>query len=321
MKTFLLTLSITLGILTSNFFSQAQEPGFDYQRDFKNILERTKNKYDTLYYLKLLTRFQENDSNLTRPEILALMIGYTESRFFKPYADMQLEKEIIELNDDGFYKDAITESRKYLQTHPLSLSINKECSFAYHQTRRRDSARYYMDMADMIMEAMIYSGKGRTPETAFFSLGLADGDYFIPNVGLTVFGRNTGKDRFKNFLYVVDAVSLEDVHTTYYFNIQHAKRKMDLEENPDFEAKPKKLKRGKNAPPPVPTEPPENPADSIIPKPWEKPTPQAADSTSPKIDSSSVSPNPFRDASTPEQKIPETGPGGLPLAPPGRKND
>lgn len=220
---------------------------FDYQRDFKSILERTKNRYDTLSYVKLLTRFQRNDSTLTKAETLALMIGYTENNFFKPYADMQTEKDIIKLNDDGFYRDALDESKKYLQTHPLSLSTLKERSYAYHQLRKKDSARYFMDLADKIMEAMIYSGKGKTPETAFFSLGLADGDYFIPNVGLTVWSRKTAKDRKGNFLYIVDAVSLEDVHTTYYFNIQHAKSKMDREENPDPEQKPKPMtpKKGK----------------------------------------------------------------------------
>jgi hypothetical protein len=235
---------------------------------------------------------------------------------------MLLEKEIIELNDDGYYKDAIVESRKYLQTHPLSLSINKECSFAYYQLRRKDSARYYMDLADMIMEAMIYSGKGKTPETAFFSLGLADGDYFIPNVGLTVFGRATGKDRFRNTLYVIDAVSLEDVHTNYYFNIQHAKRKMDLEENPDFEAKPKKLKRSKNAPPPVSAEPPENPADSIVLAPWERPKPPKTDSVRTAVDSAALFIGPMMEAPpVNKNEMPATGPGGLPLAPPGRKSE
>lgn len=318
MKTFRLALLLTICQLFSVQFASAQMQTFNYQRDFKTILDRTKNRYDTLYYIKLLTRFQDNDSTLTRAEILALMIGYTESRFFKPYADMLLEKEIIELNDDGHYKDAIHESRKYLQTHPLSLSINKECSFAYYQLRRKDSARYYMDMADMIMEGMIHSGKGKTPETAFFSLGLADGDFFIPNVGLTVFGRTTGKDRFRNHMYVIDAVSLEDVHTSYYFNIQHAKRKMDLEENPDFSAPPKKrIRKGKNAPA---AEPMENPADSIVLAPWERPKPVIKDTV--KIDSSNISFGPVGPVFPAENNgnAPAANANGIPLAPPAKKD-
>ena len=240
----------------SQAFGQPNDPSqiapFDYHRDFKPIFDRTKNRYDTLYYLKLLTRFQNNDSSLTRAETLALLIGYTDNQYFKPYADMMTEKEIVKLNDDGYYLDALDESKKYLQTHPLSLSTLKERSYAYYKLKKRDSARYFMSLADKIMEAMIYSGKGKSPETAFFSLGLADGDYFIPNVGLSVSGRKTGKDKWRNFLYIIDAVSLEDVHNTYFFNIQHAKLKMDNEEDPDAEATPvQKVPRKQRGVPPV----------------------------------------------------------------------
>lgn len=250
MKVFLVTL---LTLLFFNSFAQFDPSGiepFDYHRDFKSILDRTKNKYDTIYYLKLLTRFQNNDSSLTKAETLSLMIGFTDNQFFKPYANMQTEKDIIKLNDDGYYLDALDESKKYLQTNPLSLSTLKERSFAYHQLRKKDSANYFMALADKIMEAMIYSGKGRTPETAFFSLGLADGDYFIPNIGLNISHRSTGKDKYRNFIYLIDAVSLEEVHTTYYFNIQHAKYKMDREEDTEQDVKVKKPTKARGVPPP-----------------------------------------------------------------------
>lgn len=252
-----LLLSITLsGSLWS--MCQVADPSkiapFNYQRDFKPILERTKNRYDTLHYIKLLNRFQRNDSTLTNAETLALMIGFTDNQFFKPYKDMLTEKEIIKLNDAEYFLDALDESKKYLQTHPLSLSTLKERSFAYYKLRKRDSARYFMNLADKIMEAMIYSGKGTSTQTAFFSLGLADGDYFIPNVGLSVAGRKMSKDKWGNHFYIVDAVSLEEVHKTYFFNIQHAKLKMDNEEDIDaemsegVEIRPKKKK---GIPPPA----------------------------------------------------------------------
>ncbi|MCZ2442863.1 MAG: DUF4919 domain-containing protein, partial [Flavobacteriales bacterium] len=134
---------------------------FNYSRDFKKILERTQDKNDSLFYSKLLIRFLDNDSSLTRFETLALMIGYTENKYYTPLEDMEAEKEIIELNDHGYYEDALEESKKYLVQKPLSLSILKERSFAYHQLGIRDSARYFMSLCDKIMEAMIYSGHGR----------------------------------------------------------------------------------------------------------------------------------------------------------------
>jgi hypothetical protein len=97
----------------------------------------------------------------------------------------------------------------------------------------QDSGTYFMNLNDKIMEAMIYSGKGRTPETPIFSLGMADGEYFIPNVGFRIEtdGQKEKKDTEWNkdgsFVEVITAL-VDNVNVRkYYFIIQHAKQKID----------------------------------------------------------------------------------------------
>ena len=220
---------ITLSLLLLCMTSFEQVP-FDYHRDFKAILEKTKDKTNDLYYQKLLIRFLNNDSSLSRAETLALMIGYTEQRQYKPYKDMGTEQEIYDMNEAGDYEGALDQSKTYLQTHPLSLRILKERSYSYHQLRKKDSAQYFMDLVDKVMGAMIYSGKGKTPETAIFSLGLIDGEHFINNVGMTPANKTTTSPKSKVLMYIVDALSDEGTHTNYYFILQHARDKMDEEE-------------------------------------------------------------------------------------------
>ena len=222
----------------------AQAPvGFNYQRDFKTILEKTKDKTSDLYYQKLLIRFLNNDSSLTRAEVLALMIGYTEDRHYKPLKDMEKEQEIYDMNEDGDYQGSLDESKIYLQTHPLSLRVLKERSYSYHQLYKKDSAQYFMDLVDKVMGAMIYSGKGKTPETAIFSLGVIDGEHFINNVGMTPAHKSVTPPKTKVLMYIVDALSDEGTHTNYYFILQHARDKMDedeIGEEPIVKKKPKK---------------------------------------------------------------------------------
>jgi len=240
----IILLSLLL-LLSSTAYEQAPV-AFNYQRDFKATLEKTKDKTGDLYYQKLLIRFLNNDSSLTRAETLALMIGYTENPHYKPYEDMGTEKEIYDLNEGGDYETALDESKTYLQTHPLSLRILKERSYSYHQLRKEDSAKYFMDLVDKVMNAMIYSGKGKTPETAIFSLGLVDGEYFIENVGMTAANKSTSPAKSKVLMYMVDALSDEGTHTTYYFMLQHARDKMNEDEiGEDPVTKPKKGKKGK----------------------------------------------------------------------------
>ncbi|HCF63422.1 MAG TPA: DUF4919 domain-containing protein [Ferruginibacter sp.] len=241
-------------LFTSPLFAQSPAPEviadsfpltFNYHRDFRRIKTMTEQKSHPYNYQKLIIRFLNNDSSLTRPEVLALMIGFTDNTHYKPLENMEIEKEIIELNDNGFFEDALEETKKYLQKNPLSLSANKERSYAYHKTGNTDSARYFMDLNNHIMEAMIFSGgaKGKTPDNAFFSLGLNDGDYFIPNVGFSVTKKSLSKDKNRYTLYVVQSMNIESAYTNYYFNIHHAKMKAD--QDGISERKPKKLENAK----------------------------------------------------------------------------
>lgn len=240
------------GSLNLHAQSQADtsRPSFDYARDFKNILEQTKDRTSPLYYHKLLTKFLSEDSTITRAETLALLIGYTEDPHFKPWEDMQVEKEIYDMNDTADYEGSLEASKIYLQTHPLSLRVLKERSFSYHQLKNKDSAQYFMDLVDKVMGAMIYSGKGRKPENPIFSLGLADGEYFIPNVGMTVAGKTTEWNRHNHFMEVIDAMNEMGEHNKYYFVIQHAKEKIDDDTvNAGKVKKSKKSKKSKAAKP------------------------------------------------------------------------
>lgn len=227
-------------------YEQSPVP-FNFQRDFKAILEKTKDKTSDLYYQKLLIRFLDNDSSLSRAETLALLIGFTENPHYKPYKDMGTEKEIFDMNEDGDYEAALVESKIYLQTHPVSLRILKERSYSYHQLRKQDSAKYFMDLVDKVMGAMIYSGKGKTQDAAIFSLGLIDGEHFIENAGLTVANKTTSSAKSKTLYYIVDALSDEGTHTDYFFILQHARDKMNEDEiGEEPVTKPKKGKKEKS---------------------------------------------------------------------------
>ena len=214
-------------LLLSACITAFAQPPFEYKRDFKPFAEQSQDKESPLFYQKLLIRFLDRDTSLSNMETLALMIGYTEDPHYKPFEDMDSEKEVFDLNEEGNYEGAVGKGRKYLQTHPLSLRVLKETSYSYHQKQMQDSADYYMDLVEKVMNAMIYSGDGKKPETPIFSLGLADGEYFIPNIGMKVLNKDTDWNKDNLFLEVIDASKSGDDHINYFFVIQHAKQKID----------------------------------------------------------------------------------------------
>ena len=251
-------------LFASKAYEQTQEqiePPFNYHRDFKSILDSTQDRNSSLYYQKLIIRFLDNDSTLTKAETLALMIGYTENPHYKPLEDMEKETEIFEHNNNTEFQDAVYKSRPYLQTHPLSLLVLREISYAYSRLSKavqkdllfekailyQDSSKYFIDLNDKIMEAMIYSGKGRSAEAPIFSLGLSDGEYFIPNIGYKIEKKDTDWNKNKDFVEIITAL-VNQTSKNFYFVIEHAKQKIDDDKADELEnKKPKKpvKKKGK----------------------------------------------------------------------------
>lgn len=127
------------------------QPAFEYQRDFKVLLDSSRDKTCNLYYGKLVERFNNDDSSLTRREILTLLIGFTGNPHYDPLADMESEKEIFDLNDGGNYDEALKESKDYLARHPVSLRVLKERSFSYNQTGKITSCLFFLRIEKLFM--------------------------------------------------------------------------------------------------------------------------------------------------------------------------
>ncbi|MGG9963522.1 DUF4919 domain-containing protein [Ferruginibacter sp. SUN106] len=218
--------SLIIVFLFGNFLLCAAQEKFLYTKDFKIILAKTKDAGSNLFYDKLLKRFQADDSTLTRPEILSLLIGFTDKPAYKPYTVLETERLIYKLNDDGKFKAAHDTAVILLKTYPLSYQGLKELSYSYSKLDKADSAEYTLNLVAKIMSAMMYSGDGRSAETAMFALGPADGQHLITGAGLSLGSMGSGRDKSGNFLDMLQAVTKEGDKIQMYFNIQHAVLKM-----------------------------------------------------------------------------------------------
>src|SRR5687768_16504702 len=155
---FALFLFNTLG---QNVFGQTT---FNYKDDFKMVLAKTRDQNDDLYYNKLLGRFAVNDTTMSDFEILALLIGFTDKPEYKPYQDMDIEREIYKLNGEKKYQEGLVSASKFLMTHPLSVKTLFEKAYSFHKLEQKDSAQFYLYQGQRVFEAMYFSGNGKTKE-------------------------------------------------------------------------------------------------------------------------------------------------------------
>lgn len=240
---------------------------FNYKKDFKSLLDSSEDPSSVYHYPKLLKRFNDNDSTLSNYEVLALMVGHTISPKYKPLEDLEKENEIFELNLGGKYEEALSKGISFLKSRALNLLVFREVAYAYEQQSKyytkelqfekaiqyQDSSKYYMSLNDKIMEAMIFSGKGKYPQEPIFSLGLSDGEYFIFNVGFEIEKKDT--EWSKDGLFQLKITAIQGLMpSTYYFVIQHARDTYDEDrakaiaaEQAKNAAKKKKKKESKKA--------------------------------------------------------------------------
>lgn len=220
------TLPATLLLLLFSLAGFGQS-SFNYQTDFKRILAKTKTPGDSLNYEQLLKRFTAKDSSLTDYEVLSLMIGFTAQPQYKPYQDIDTEREIYRLNGEKKYKEALKLANTFLATHPLSIKALYEKSYAFHMLDKKDSADFYLFQGRRLIAAMHFSGDGKTADTPMFALGPADGqDYIYKHLGCQIGTMGSGKDKNGNFLDILQVKDCGDSSYILYFIIQHAEEKM-----------------------------------------------------------------------------------------------
>ncbi|MBK6330888.1 MAG: DUF4919 domain-containing protein [Bacteroidetes bacterium] len=86
-------LTITLFTIGNNVFGQ----NFNYHKEFKDILKKSMDKSNSYHFSKLLERFNKNDPSLSNKEIIALQIGFTADKNYKPYKTIDKERAIQKL--------------------------------------------------------------------------------------------------------------------------------------------------------------------------------------------------------------------------------
>lgn len=234
-------------LFIGSFISSYSQYKFNYNNDFQQILKRTKNVKDSLYYENLLKRFNKNDTTLTDYEVLALLIGFTDKKEYKPYQDIEVEREIYKLNGANKYKSALEKGTNFIGNHPLSIKALIELSYAHYKMNNLDSAEYYVHKGQKIFQAMYFSGDGLSPENPTFALGPADGQDFIYKfAGATIGTMGSGKDKNGNFLDILEAKFDNGNKANFYFIIEHAVKKMFSLEEIETMKKTKASKKDKN---------------------------------------------------------------------------
>ncbi len=206
------------------FVGKGLTQNFDYHTEFKSLLEKSKDKNNEYYYPKLLERFNSNDSTLTDKEMIALQIGVTNEKNYKPYETMSQEQEILELVSDKSYEKAIKKCDELLKDNPLNFVALMEKSFCSMKLDRPD-ALIQKEKFMRVVSSIFWSGDG-TIEHPIFVLGPTDGQFLIRYIlGDDIGIMGSGRDKNGYFLDILE-MTHGDQSKDMHFIINHATKTM-----------------------------------------------------------------------------------------------
>jgi len=127
------------------------------------------------------------------------------------------------MNVVGKYEEAIVLDRKFLTNHPYNLRGNIEMAFAFQNLNQLDSFECYAYRAQRIQNVMVFSGNGKTRNSAMFALSTADSkDFSLTYLKAGIGTKGSSTDDDGNFLDVIQVKFPDEKVEYYYFNIQHA---------------------------------------------------------------------------------------------------
>ncbi|MBQ2980211.1 MAG: DUF4919 domain-containing protein [Bacteroidaceae bacterium] len=163
---------ILLAILSSSV-SYAQEEAETILPDFAQIQREVNDPLSEYYYPKLMAKYNSTDTTMTLEEYRYYYLGYTFQEDYNPYRRSEYAHQIDHLYKQGRelsvaeYENLIKFAKQSLNDDPFDLRQINILVYALKGINRHKEAAIWQYRLDHIIDAILSTGDGMTPETAW----------------------------------------------------------------------------------------------------------------------------------------------------------
>lgn len=187
--------------------------------DYKRIKKEINTKGSEFHYPELLRRFQAADTTLSLEQLRHFYYGTATRSDYDPYKRTKIDalREALSKED---WKKAAKEIDKELETDPTNIRFHWYKQIIYSNLYGPDSEKTAdaYNQVVMLLSAVTSTGDGRSKETAFHVINVAD-EYGIMDIfGLSPKMQSLVEDKGQSY----DVMELEENEyglESMYFNI------------------------------------------------------------------------------------------------------
>lgn len=164
---------ILLALLSSSAL-YAQEEAEIVLPDFAQIQREVNDPQSQYYYPKLMSRYNSTDTTMTIEEYRYYYLGYTFQEDYNPYRRSEYAHQIDHLYKQGRelsvaeYENLIKFAKQTLNDDPFDLRQINILVYALKGINRHKEAAIWQYRLDHIIDAILSTGDGMTPETAWY---------------------------------------------------------------------------------------------------------------------------------------------------------
>src|SRR5690606_6758703 len=193
---------------------------FDYQTDFKKLVEQSKDTASQNNYEKLKIEYIKNGEDFTKEKVLALMAGQTASKNYDAYGHINNERSYqnaVNFPADTTYKYA----KYYMGVNPISLSFNYGLWKTYEKDNDKNNAEKFKQRFNLLVGSILSTGDGSI-KRPYFVISPIDGQviirlYYGKEIGMM----GSGEDANGNFVDILEMVDGKN-SKSLNFVIDHA---------------------------------------------------------------------------------------------------
>ncbi|MBP5797728.1 MAG: DUF4919 domain-containing protein [Bacteroidales bacterium] len=192
--------------------------------DYKRIKKEINTKESEFYYPELLRRFQAADTTLSLEQLRHFYYGTATRSDYDPYKRAKIDalREAFEKDTPSKedWEKAAKEIDKELETDPTNIRFHWYKQIIYSNLYGPDSEKTAdaYNQVVMLLSAVTSTGDGRSKETAFHVINVAD-EYGIMDIcGLSPTMQSLVKDKGQSY-DVMDLKENEYGLKSMYFNI------------------------------------------------------------------------------------------------------
>lgn len=139
----------------------------------EDIEQEVNNPQSGYYYPRLVEKYNSNDTTMTDVEYYYYYLGYTYQEDYNPYRTSEYAHQIDHLYKQNKalsvaeYENLVLFAKQTLNDDPFDLRQINILIYALKGLNRHNDAKVWQYRLDHLIDAILATGDGKTPETAW----------------------------------------------------------------------------------------------------------------------------------------------------------